>query len=80
MKALGREHEDDLSAVSKPPCLLVGVDRVALLLDVSERFVNKLRASGRFPEPIHLGGRVLWRVKDLEQWVRDGCPLIEGDL
>jgi predicted DNA-binding transcriptional regulator AlpA len=34
----------------------------------------RLLARGKVPPPVRLGGRVLWRVEELEEWVRHGCP------
>lgn len=31
-------------------------------------------AAGRIPAPIKLGGRTLWRVAELRNWVAAGCP------
>jgi predicted DNA-binding transcriptional regulator AlpA len=31
-------------------------------------------AAGRIPAPVRLGGRTLWRVQELREWVADGCP------
>ncbi len=47
---------------------------VAERLAVSRRQVWKLRASGRLPEPIRMGGNVRWRESDIDQWVAEGCP------
>jgi predicted DNA-binding transcriptional regulator AlpA len=31
-------------------------------------------AAGRVPAPVKVGRSTLWRVADLEEWVRQGCP------
>jgi hypothetical protein len=41
---------------------------------ISEASWYRLKASGRTPAPVKLGGRVLYRVDDLRLWVRLGCP------
>lgn len=46
---------------------------VAKLLNVSERHVWSLHASGRLPLPIRLGRAVRWRVSELEAWLRSGA-------
>jgi predicted DNA-binding transcriptional regulator AlpA len=32
-------------------------------------------AAARIPAPIKLGGRTLWRVQELREWVEAGCPV-----
>lgn len=43
-------------------------------LNVTERHVRRMDAAGRIPEPVRVGGRRLWRVKELAEWVEQGCP------
>lgn len=31
-------------------------------------------AAGRVPAPLKLGGRTLWRVEELREWVEADCP------
>jgi predicted DNA-binding transcriptional regulator AlpA len=31
-------------------------------------------AASRIPTPVKLGGRTLWRVLELRDWVEAGCP------
>ena len=35
---------------------------------------GRLRAADKTPSPVRLGGRVLWRVEELESWIAAGCP------
>ena len=30
-------------------------------------------SAGRIPEPLHVGGRVLWCRRDIEDWISAGC-------
>ena len=53
---------------------LLSITGVSQLLGVSRSQVKRLRASGRLPDPIRLGGRVLWRVDEIDAWVQAGCP------
>lgn len=53
---------------------LVGAKGAAALTGVSRATWYRLRSSGRCPRPIRLGARVLWRVEELRDWVRAGCP------
>ena len=54
--------------------LLVGRIEAALLCGVSTASWDRLTSSGRTPNSIRLGGRVLWRRADLASWIRLGCP------
>ncbi len=55
--------------------LAMSVAEVARALNISSRHVWKLRAAGRFPEPIRLGRAVRWRAEDVELYVRVGCDM-----
>lgn len=56
--------------------LLANAGHVAAMLDVSERLVRQMDASGRLgPMPIALGRRKLWSVPELGRWVEAGCPV-----
>ncbi len=57
--------------------LLISAVEAAKRLSVSKSTLHKLVAVGAVPKPIHLGSRALWRVEELEEWVRDGCPPVE---
>ena len=45
-------------------------------LKCSDRHLRNLRKAGRIPQPVKLGGRVLWPKKVIEKWIDDGCPAI----
>jgi predicted DNA-binding transcriptional regulator AlpA len=45
-------------------------------LKCSDRHIRNLRTTGRIPQPVKLGGRVLWSKKVIEQWIDDGCPAL----
>lgn len=47
---------------------------VAKLLDVSERHVWSLHASGRLPRPVRLGRSVRWSADELRDWLAAGAP------
>jgi len=63
------QHAADLSE-----SLTMEATDVAKLLSISRSSWLKLRAAGRTPRPIRLGRRVLWRVDEIREWVRQGCP------
>lgn len=43
---------------------------------VCRRHITNLWKSGRIPQPVRLGGRLLWPRKAIEKWIDDGCPAI----
>jgi prophage regulatory protein len=61
----------------RPPAvepLLLETDRAAALCGVSPASWYRLKAAGKTPAPLRLGGKVLYRVEDLRLWVALGCP------
>lgn len=55
--------------------LLANAGHVAGMLDVSERFLWAMDASGRLgPMPIDMGRRKVWCVAELVAWCIAGCP------
>jgi predicted DNA-binding transcriptional regulator AlpA len=54
--------------------LLVGADAAGPMCSRSEASWWRDHAAGRVPAPIRLGGRTLWRVAELRDWVEAGCP------
>jgi excisionase family DNA binding protein len=62
----------------KPPVAdpgqLIGVDKVAELLECSRRHVYRLADCGRLPRPRKIGSLVRWSVSEIRKWVEDGCP------
>jgi predicted DNA-binding transcriptional regulator AlpA len=59
--------------VSLKPLVVEAAD-AARLCGVSRTSWYSLRAAGKIPRPVRLGRRVLWRVAELEDWVKEGCP------
>jgi predicted DNA-binding transcriptional regulator AlpA len=47
------------------------------VLGVSRATIQRLRATGRLPEPIRLGRLVRWRVAELRAFAAAGCPSVE---
>ena len=69
---------DDLAknqvSLTVAPTLLVGRAEAARLCGISTPTWDRMTASGKTPESIHLGGRILWCRADLEAWIGLGCP------
>ncbi len=66
----------NLEPSASPPVesLLLSADKVAALLDISERSLWRLRSAGAIPQPVRLGGSVRWRREDILEWMAQGCP------
>lgn len=54
--------------------LLITVDQVANLLQVSERTVWRMRSGGDIPAPVRVAGNVRWRLGEIKDWINAGCP------
>jgi predicted DNA-binding transcriptional regulator AlpA len=67
------ERPAPTAAAGEPP-LLVGADRAASMCGISPASWYRLKAAGKTPAPVKLGGRVLYRSADLQLWVALGCP------
>jgi hypothetical protein len=77
--APGVEAPGDHPEVGRPASpalepLLVDTDHAAALCGISPASWYRLKASGKTPAPIRLGGKVLYRVEDLKLFVSWGCP------
>lgn len=56
---------------------LIGVERLAEMLDISKSSIWKLIAEKAMPEPIHIGRVVRWRELEILAWLEEGCPVGE---
>ncbi|QEL18838.1 helix-turn-helix transcriptional regulator [Limnoglobus roseus] len=45
-----------------------------LLSGVSERTIRTWDAAGYIPEPVRVGGKVLWSVAEVRAWLAAGSP------
>lgn len=54
--------------------LVVDAKRLAELLAVGLRTVRTWDAAGKLPEPLRIGGRVVWRLDELRAWLDAGAP------
>ena len=56
--------------------------QAAELLQVGERTLWRWSHSGRAPKPVKFGdgpkAAVRYRRADLEKWIADGCPRVDG--
>ena len=60
--------------VASPEPLLLPAPKAARLCGISEATWYRLKAAGKVPVPVRLGGRVLWKVEELRRWCAAGCP------
>lgn len=54
--------------------LVADARRLARLLCCGLRSVRTWDAAGKLPEPIRIGGRVVWRMKEIRAWLAAGAP------
>jgi predicted DNA-binding transcriptional regulator AlpA len=54
--------------------LLIPDTAAAALAGVSRAHWHRLRVAGKLPPPIRLGRKVLWRRREVEEWIVAGCP------
>jgi predicted DNA-binding transcriptional regulator AlpA len=66
----------ELAASVQPTiqALLVPAEVAGAMCGRSEASWWRDHAAARIPAPIKLGGRTLWRVQELRDWVEAGCP------
>uniref|UniRef100_A0A7C2P0J8 DNA-binding protein n=1 Tax=Schlesneria paludicola TaxID=360056 RepID=A0A7C2P0J8_9PLAN len=53
---------------------LVSIERLAEMLDVSKRTVQRLMGMGKLPPAIRVGVQWRWRLSDVLEWIDAGCP------
>lgn len=53
---------------------LLNAREVIAMLHVSQRHLWRMRAAGKLPKPVKIGGCVRWSVSDVEAWIEMGCP------
>ena len=54
--------------------LVVDAKALAKLLGSGLRTVRSWQAAGILPTPVRIGGRVLWRVQEISDWIDVGAP------
>ncbi len=54
--------------------LLVSARQAALMCGKSLRTWRSWDSAGMVPQPIRIGRSTLWRLEELRQWVKEGCP------
>ena len=72
----GRNGTWDRATRGKPA--LLDVAAVAALLSCSKRHVCRLSDGGCMPRPLKLGSLVRWQRTAIHQWIKNGCPRVDG--
>ncbi|WP_437202110.1 helix-turn-helix transcriptional regulator [Planctomicrobium sp. SH664] len=72
MATIQETQQSTQSETARP--LLVSVETLAEMLDISPRSVWRRLSSGEMIEPVRIGSSVRWRLRDVEAWVGAGCP------
>ncbi len=57
-----------------PKRLVADAKHLAKLLGVGLRTVRTWNSAGKLPTPIRIGGRVVWRMKEIRAWLAAGAP------
>lgn len=57
---------------------VLDVKAVADLLTCSTRHVFRMARYGQMPPPIKLGSLARWRRAEIDKWLADGCPRVDG--
>lgn len=63
----------EIAQRNEDSAMLVSAEKLAELLDISIRTLWRLRAAGKLPAPVRLGGSVRWRVEEIQKWIAEGC-------
>jgi len=72
MSMIPETQRETQSETAKP--LLISVETLAEMLDISPRSVWRRLSCGEMIEPIRIGSSVRWRLRDVDAWVEAGCP------
>ncbi|MBN9523298.1 helix-turn-helix domain-containing protein [bacterium] len=54
--------------------LVADAKGLAKLLGLGVRTIRSHDAAGKLPQPLKLGGRVVWRLDELRAWLDAGAP------
>ena len=54
--------------------MLLKVETVAQILNLSKRTIHRLNCTGKIPCPVKISGSIRWRQSDIDSWIELGCP------
>ena len=58
--------------------VLLKVEKVAKILDISVRTIWRMANGGKMPAPVRIGHIVRWSRLEIMEWIAAGCPHING--
>lgn len=57
-------------------CSLITKKKLAEMLSVSPRTLQRMLSAGKIPSPVQLGRKMIrWRVNEIKNWIAAGCPI-----
>lgn len=57
--------------------VLVNANELAKMLSVSVRHLWRMKAMGKLPKPVNIGGCVRWRLEEIGLFIEMGCPSVK---
>lgn len=69
---MARGTSISLGPSANPPQLITAA-RLAEMLSISKRSLQRLQSRGAIPTPLRVGGAVRWRLDAIENWIQNGC-------
>jgi predicted DNA-binding transcriptional regulator AlpA len=70
--------DDRPTPAVRPRELLIGIAALSAMCGWSIRTTRRKLSAGLIPRSLHVGGSVRWRLAEVEEWVRAGCPAQQG--
>ena len=64
----------DSNPPAAPTPLVADARRLAVLMQCGIRTIRTWDAGGKIPAPIRVGGRVVWRLDEIRDWLNAGAP------
>ncbi len=58
--------------------VLIDAEKLARMMDVSERTLWRWVSRGDVPRPVRIGGSTRWRLAEITEWIGRGCPAGSG--
>ena len=76
MEPAGRRHRQTRQLFVR--CIMdarmLTAEQIGKQLAVSKRQIFRLRASGKLPRPVKIGGSIRWNQAEIDKWIALGCP------
>ena len=72
--ATGQSECGHLRATAPLTPLLIDINGLAIVLSRSVASLHRDDAAGRLPAALRIGGSKRWRLSEISEWVKAGCP------